>query len=127
MGDSRYDLTDFVVFLPGIMGSTLHQHGEPVWEPSAEGLLRAIGSLGRSLQRLQLPPGIGDSQPDDGVEPVAVMPDLHVVPGLWTAHLGYSKLLNWLESTFGMVRVTASGPPGNLLPVPYDWRLSNRY
>ena len=54
------------------------------------------------------------------------MPDLHVLPGFWTVQLGYERLLSWLESAFGLVRVTAGGPPGNFLPVPYDWRLSNR-
>jgi pimeloyl-ACP methyl ester carboxylesterase len=55
------------------------------------------------------------------------MPDLHVLPGLWTIQVGYERLLGWLESAFGLVRVTAGGPPGNFLPVAYDWRLSNRY
>ena len=35
--------------------------------------------------------------------------------------------MGWLESAFGLVRVTAGGPPGNFLPVAYDWRLSNRF
>jgi pimeloyl-ACP methyl ester carboxylesterase len=52
---------------------------------------------------------------------------LHVLPGLWTVQVGYERLLTWLESAFGLVRVKAGGPPGNFLPVPYDWRLSNRY
>jgi pimeloyl-ACP methyl ester carboxylesterase len=61
------------------------------------------------------------------VEAVAVMPDLHVLPGLWTVQLGYGRVLGWLESAFGLVRVTPGGPPGNFLPVAYDWRLSNRF
>lgn len=127
MNESRYDMSDFVVLLPGILGSTLSQDGKLVWAPSAGAVLRAVRTAGGSLKRLRLPEGIGDDHPGDGVQPVDVMPDLHILPGIWTAHVGYDKLLKWLESTFGMVRVTPDGPVGNLLPVPYDWRLSNRY
>jgi pimeloyl-ACP methyl ester carboxylesterase len=127
MGDARYELRDFVVFLPGIMGSTLSRDGVLVWGPSAGAALRAVRTFGGSVRRLRLPEGVGDEHPRDGVEPVAVMPDLHVLPGFWTVQVGYERLLIWLESAFGLVRVRAGGPPGNLLPVPYDWRVSNRY
>ena len=127
VGDRQCQLADFVVFLPGIMGSTLRQDEGLVWGPSAGSALRAVRTFGGSVQRLRLPDDIGDEHPGDGVEPVAVMPDLHVLPGIWTVQLGYERLLSWLQSTFGLVRVTPDGPPGNFLPVPYDWRLSNRY
>src|SRR5215469_10691226 len=126
-GDTRCEVRDFVVFLPGIMGSTLTRDGVPVWGPSAGAALRAVRTLGGSLKQLRLPEGVGDEHPGDGVEPVAVMPDLHVLPGLWTVQVGYERLMGWLESAFGLVRVRAGGPPGNFLPVAYDWRLSNRY
>lgn len=127
MGTGRDGLRDFVVFVPGIMGSTLSRGGDLVWGPSAEAALRAVRTFGGSLRRLRLPEGVGDEHPGDGVEPVAVMPDLHVLPGIWTVQVGYERVLGWLESAFGLVRVTAGGPPGNFLPVPYDWRLSNRF
>ena len=114
-------------FLPGILGSTLSRDGGLVWGPSAGAVLRVVKTFGGSLKQLRLPDGVGDEHPGDGVEPVAVLPDLHVLPGIWTVQLGYERLLSWLESAFGLVRVTADGPPGNFLPVPYDWRLSNRY
>jgi hypothetical protein len=53
--------------------------------------------------------------------------DIHAIPGLWGAHLGYSKLEDWVGSAAGLTRVTPDGPPGNFLPFPYDWRLSIRY
>jgi pimeloyl-ACP methyl ester carboxylesterase len=127
VGDGRYELRDFVVFLPGIMGSTLSRDGVLVWGPSAGAALRAVRTFAGNQPRLRLPDGVGDGHPGDGVEPVAVMPDLHVLPGIWTVQLGYERLLGWLESAFGLVRVTAGGPPGNFLPVAYDWRLSNPY
>jgi pimeloyl-ACP methyl ester carboxylesterase len=109
------------------MGSTLSRDGALVWGPSAGAALRAVRTFGGSIKQLRLPDGVGDEHPGDRVEPVAVMPDLHVLPGLWTVQLGYERLLGWLESAFGLVRVTAGGPPGNFLPVAYDWRLSNRF
>jgi hypothetical protein len=126
-GNTRYEIRDFVVFLPGIMGSTLSRDGVLVWGPSAGAALRAVRRFGGNQPDLRLPDGVGDEHPGDRVEPVAVMPDLHVLPGVWTIQVGYERLLGWLESAFGLVGVTAEGPPGNFLPVPYDWRLSNRF
>ena len=73
--------TDLVVVLPGILGSTLRQDGRLIWAPSAGSALRAITTFGASLRRLELPAGIGDQHPGDGVEAVGLMPDLHVLPG----------------------------------------------
>ncbi|WP_433291568.1 esterase/lipase family protein [Pseudonocardia sp. CA-142604] len=114
--------TDLVVVLPGIMGSTLKdENGHLVWAPSAGAALRAIRTLGRNLKALQLPSGIGDGHPRDGVEPVALMPDLHAIPGIWTPLTGYDALVRRLE------KLATAGKIGNVLPVAYDWRLSNRY
>lgn len=113
--------TDLVVVLPGIMGSTLRKNNNLVWAPSAGAALHAVFTLGRSLTALQLPPGIGDAHPDDGVEPVDLMPDLHVIPGIWTPITGYDQLLRRLHT------LQNSGKIGHVLPVAYDWRLSNRY
>ncbi|NUT49910.1 MAG: hypothetical protein HOV94_21760 [Saccharothrix sp.] len=112
---------DLVVVVSGILGSTLTHHGTAVWEPSAGAVLRAIGTLGRSLHRLRLPDGIGDDHPDDGVRPVTLMPDIHIVPGLWTPIHGYTVLLHRLN------RLGHHQERGNLLPFAYDWRLSNRH
>ncbi len=57
----------------------------------------------------------------DGVAPGELMPDLHVIPGLWTPVTGYDSLLRRLRS------LREHGRIGGVLPVAYDWRLSNRY
>jgi pimeloyl-ACP methyl ester carboxylesterase len=120
--------TDLVVVVPGILGSTLRQDSHLVWAPSAGAALRAIATFGASIQRLQLPGGIGDEHPRDGVEPVGLMPDLHVLPGIWTPVKGYDVLLKRLRSLgYRDISPDPTAPPGNLLPVGYDWRLSNRY
>jgi hypothetical protein len=119
---------DVVVVLPGIMGSQLRQDGHLVWGPSAGAALRAITTFGRSVSRLQLPYGIGDDHPRDGVEPAGVMPDLHLLPGIWTPVKGYDVLLQRLRALgYRDVSLDPAAPPGNLLPLGYDWRLSNRW
>jgi pimeloyl-ACP methyl ester carboxylesterase len=129
MPDPVYDV---IVLLPGIMGSTLRQHNKMVWAPTVGAAARAVGTFGQSVKALTLPDGLGDDAPSDtaeggGVVPVALFPDIHVIPGFWTAHLGYGKLQAWLQDYFGLTRVTRDGPLGNFLPFPYDWRLSIRY
>lgn len=113
--------SDLVVVLPGIMGSTLKKDNNLVWAPSAGAVLCAVFTLGRSLTELRLPAGVGDAHPNDGVEPVDLMPDLHVIPGIWTPIKGYDQLLRRLRL------LQQSGKIGAVLPVAYDWRLSNRY
>ncbi len=122
-------MRDLVVVLPGILGSTLARNDKPVWAPSAGAVLRAIATVGLSIKKLQLPEGIGDENPNDGVQPVGLMPDLHVLPGVWTANIGYGALLNWLRSKFHLIEASLDDTDrlANFLPIPYDWRLSNRY
>src|ERR671936_587251 len=88
---------DLVVVLPGIMGSTLVKDGREVWSPSAKAVLGAIRSFGGSVRDLALPEKIGDEDPEDGVQPGRLMPDLHFLPGLWSANLGYDVLLGRLR------------------------------
>ncbi|HEX5493518.1 MAG TPA: hypothetical protein VFX70_02955 [Mycobacteriales bacterium] len=119
--------TDLVVVLPGILGSTLRHHGKLVWAPSGGSVLRAVATFGRSVTDLRLPDGIGDDHPGDGVEPDGLMPDLHVLPGLWTPVKGYDRLLDRLPTLGYHETAGPDAPAGNLLPVAYDWRLSIRY
>jgi pimeloyl-ACP methyl ester carboxylesterase len=113
--------TDLVAVLPGITGSTLKHNGKPVWDPSAGAIVRAIRTLGRSLKQLQVPKCIGDDHPNDGVEPVALMPYVHGIPGICAPIQGYTSLLERLEAMQRAEKI------GKVLPFPYDWRLSNRY
>lgn len=122
-------INDLVVILPGIMGSTLAKRGKLVWAPSAGAVLKAITTFGRSIKEMTLPQGIGDDHPADGVEPVSLMPDLHVLPGIWSVNIGYGVLLDYLRTRFHFIEPSPVHPGRipNFLPVAYDWRLSNRY
>ncbi|MEU3777491.1 hypothetical protein AB0F11_30715 [Streptomyces sp. NPDC032472] len=119
---ARTRVVDLVVVLPGIMGSRLADaDGRPVWDLSGGALWRGLRTLGGSLNRLRLPKDLGDAHPGDGIVPVGLMPDLHAIPGIWQPVDGYTDLLTWLERNFTV------SPGENLLPFPYDWRLSCRY
>lgn len=115
---------DVVVVLPGITGSTLYLHGKPVWEPSVQAIINAIASFGHNVKALTLH-DVGDQAANDGVEARALIHDLHNLPGVWSPIRGYNQLVDRLKS-MGYREPTADAP-GNLLAIPYDWRLSCRY
>ncbi len=125
----RRPCRDVVVVVPGIMGSALALDGTPVWALSGAALLRGLRTFGRSITELQLPSDVGNGHPGDGVEPIGLMNDLHVIPGVWHPVDGYSGLLRWLEQNFTFTRYDETRPaePANLVAFGYDWRLSNRY
>jgi pimeloyl-ACP methyl ester carboxylesterase len=116
-------MVDVVVVIPGITGSVLARNGD-VWALSGSAFASGLFSLGRSLQHLKLPGGIGDDEPDDGVVATGLMPDLHVLPRAWSPIKGYSGLMKDLRDQLGLTEPT-EGIPGNLIAFPYDWRLSN--
>ena len=60
-------IDELVVVIPGVTGSVLARGDAPVWGPSGGALLRALRSFGRSVTSLELPNGIGDEDPKDGV------------------------------------------------------------
>lgn len=123
-------LHDVVVVLPGIMGSVLVDAAHrPVWSTTAGVLAGGLLSRGRLVQALQLPAGIGDAHPDDGIVASALIPDLHVIPGIWSVNLGYDHLRKALAERFDLVSLhhASAERPANYVEFAYDWRLSNRY
>jgi len=105
------------------MGSTLGQttatkraKDNLLWAVSGGAAVKAARNLLGRAPRLALPDGIGDDHPGDNVEPVGLMPDLHVIPGLWTPIRGYDQLLKLLNRLG--YQHQPSIPPANLLPLP---------
>jgi pimeloyl-ACP methyl ester carboxylesterase len=111
---------DVVVLLPGILGSVLQKDGEDVWAPSADAVLGGLLSLGDSLKDLALK---GDSPTEeslgDGVTAPRLVPDVHLIPGLWKID-GYSKTVDSMLAYFDLTRGK------NFFEFPYDWRRDNR-
>jgi pimeloyl-ACP methyl ester carboxylesterase len=109
-------MKDVVVLLPGITGSVLQKDGKDVWAFTKGAAFRALVSLGESVQDLALD---GDD-PDlddlgDGVTAARLMPDIHLIPGLWKID-GYGKIAETLLEYFDLV------PEQNYFEFPYDWR-----
>lgn len=116
----RKQMGDVVVMLPGIIGSVLQRDGNDVWAPTAGAAVNALFSLGKDIKSLALkddPPDVDDL--GDGVVATRVMPDIHLIPGLWKID-GYSKLKSYVMKTFD-VKVGE-----NLFEFAYDWRRDNR-
>ncbi len=122
------EVTDVIVVIPGIMGSALAKNGKTVWDSKPGFIIPELIRLGRDIKKLELPPGIGDGKPKDGVEPVGLLYDFHVIPGIAKPITGYTSIVNWLKREFRLTPTSATDPtPGNLWLFAYDWRLSNRY
>jgi pimeloyl-ACP methyl ester carboxylesterase len=118
----RQNLGDVVVLLPGITGSVLkNREGKVVWGYSAASIATALFSGGANIRKqLALP----DDDPErddieDGIEASALMPDLHIIPGLWKID-GYSAIADMLLSSFTLTEGQ------NFFRFPYDWRRDNR-
>jgi pimeloyl-ACP methyl ester carboxylesterase len=113
-------MPDVIVLLPGITGSVLARGGRDVWAVTGGSAWRALASLGHSITDLALtedPPDADDL--GDGVTAPRVMPDVHLIPGLWTID-GYGAIAARIQET---LEVT---PGRNFFEFPYDWRRDNR-
>ncbi len=103
---------DVIVLLPGILGSVLARDGKDVWAVNDGAALQAVLSLGNSIKHLALdddPPDVEDL--GDGVTAPRLMPDVHLIPGLWKID-GYGKV----ETVAG--RDVRAREGEELLPVP---------
>jgi len=116
---ARQKMGDVIVLLPGILGSVLERDGQEVWAPTPGAALRALWTLGRSIRGLRLESDPIDVDDLDGVVATRLMPDVHIIPGLWSID-GYSAISAMITSTFDAV------PGKTFIPFPYDWRRDNR-
>ena len=112
---------DVVVLLPGISSSALAKDGREVRGASTEAIFRAVTSRADSIRSLMLSaeddPNLDDL--GDGVVATRVIPDLHLIPGLWKID-GYSRTRSDIVARLGL-------EPGlNFFELPYDWRRDNR-
>jgi pimeloyl-ACP methyl ester carboxylesterase len=112
---------DVMVLLPGITGSVLSKNGEIVWGYSAGSIGKTLLTLGGTMERaLALPhddPDVDDLE--DGIVADALMPDLHLLPGVWKID-GYGKIADAISAGF---EVTEGK---NFFRFPYDWRRHNK-
>ena len=113
-------VSDVIIFLPGISGSVLRKDGKTLWGTDLGGVWGMLTSGGDSIRSLALTHGDDPSADDiDGIEATALVPDLHLIPGLWKID-GYTKVSKHL------VRELTLKPGENFFEFPYDWRRDNR-
>ena len=114
-------MPDVVVLLPGITGSELKKDGHVIWGWSGRVLARNLLTLGQdSVNTLW----VGQDSPvdeflDDKVVASRLLPDLHMLPGIWKID-GYGAVADFITSEFRAVENE------NFFPFPYDWRRDNR-
>jgi pimeloyl-ACP methyl ester carboxylesterase len=116
----RKAMKDVIVLLPGITGSVLQKDGHDVWAVSAKAAMQAILTLGHDIKDLRLtedPSDVDDL--GDGVTAPRVVPDIHLIPGLWKID-GYSKIATSIKAGFDVEEGR------NYFEFPYDWRRDNR-
>jgi pimeloyl-ACP methyl ester carboxylesterase len=107
------------VLVPGILGSVLERDGEDVWAFSPGAIWRGLISLGANVRDLQV---VADDPLEtdlDGVTATRLMPDIHLVPGLWKID-GYTTIRRTLQRRLDLVEGE------NWFELPYDWRRDNR-
>ncbi|HET9441982.1 MAG TPA: hypothetical protein VFO65_01595 [Acidimicrobiales bacterium] len=117
---AKHPMGDVIVLLPGILGSVLERDGEEVWAPTPGAAWRALRSLGRNVKALRLTDDpVDEDVLDDGVTATRLVPDVHLVPGLWGID-GYSGIRRMILDSFDVV------PGVTYLEHAYDWRRDNR-
>ena len=105
-------VSDVIVLLPGITGSVLQKDGKDVWAISGGAAVQALTSLGKSIKRLELDGDDPDADDlGDGVTAPRVIPDAHLIPGLWKID-GYGKVSQTIRKEFDVT------PGRQLLRVP---------
>lgn len=106
---------DLVILLPGITGSVLtNKKGKEIWAPTSGVLWRAITSMGRSIEDLEL----ASDDTDDGVTATRLVPDVTIVPGLVKID-GYTRISEYLCAKLELTEGR------NFRHFPYDWRRDN--
>jgi hypothetical protein len=131
---ARHRMRDVVVLLPGITGSVLAVRrsdgsSRDVWNLSGEALWSFLKSRGHELTALELAghdPFAADG-PETDVVATSVIAGFHGLFGVAKVN-GYRVLLDAIGDRFDVVPGKwGQVQPANLLPFPYDWRLSNRF
>ena len=117
----RQAMPDIIVLLPGIVGSVLKKNGKVVWGYSSSSIATALITQGESIVK-ELAMAHDDPEADDLGDNIiadALMPDLHLLPGIWKID-GYSKCADAIKTSFEVTEGI------NFFQFPYDWRRDNR-
>ena len=114
-------MQDVIVMVPGIMGTTLRQNGRAAWAYSGRTAATTLLTQGRWMNEALALSGEDPLVDDlgDGVSVGGLMPDLHLLPGLWKID-GYRAVRRRLVDDFDL-KIGF-----NYIEFGYDWRRDNR-
>ncbi|MFF5297530.1 esterase/lipase family protein [Paractinoplanes globisporus] len=113
------DVTDLVVVVPGILGSSLTKDGAEVWGTGLRRLLTNVATFGRVVKKgLAIPAGTDPDDPRDGVRASGLITGFTVIPGLLGTDF-YDSLKKNLRKDLQLAEK-------QLQEFAYDWRLSSR-
>lgn len=117
----RSPMSDVIVLLPGITGSALRKDGKVVWGFSGGAVGSALFSRGKAMREKLTLSGDDPDVDDlgDGVTATELIPDLHLLPGLWKID-GYTRVAKVIQDRFDV----REGE--NFFLFAYDWRRDNR-
>jgi len=117
----RTKMPHVIVLLPGITGSVLTKNGDVVWGYSAPTAVKSLFTNGAYISKALALPHDDPTADDlgDGVVATGLMPDLHLLPGIWKID-GYTKVADGIQATFDVTEGK------NFFRFPYDWRRDNR-
>jgi pimeloyl-ACP methyl ester carboxylesterase len=127
---NKTPMKDMIIILPGILGSVLKKDGKDLWAPSGKAIWNVLTNTEKTIQNLTL----GQDSPDasdlgDGVVATAMIPDVHLIPGLWKID-GYTQTAKIITDNFdvkiGNIYNDPDDKAANLYAFPYDWRRDNR-
>lgn len=118
---------DVVVFVPGIGGSILVREGKAIWGSGGAATFRVASQLVGAVKGLRLDAELKAGPARDGVESVGLLPDLHLIPGLWSVGPNYTSVFRWLQTRLGADTIGGIDGGGSLHAFHYDWRLSSRH
>jgi hypothetical protein len=104
----KIPMGDFIVLLPGIMGSVLQKDNKDLFALSWGAAWRALTSGAGSLQKMLLDGDDPDGKDlGDGITAPRLMSDAHLIPGFFKID-GYTAISEFITNNFDVVRGVVS-------------------
>lgn len=124
---ARLPMTDVVIVLPGIGGSTLSDRDGAVFAASAGSIWRAVRHRQDLLEKLAGDDSLDDPDAPQPITPAGLIGLPVAVPGFGGV-TAYRRLRRRLMETFALTMgdPDGGGPPANYFEFAYDWRRDNR-
>lgn len=127
---TKTPMKDMIIILPGITGSILQKDGKDIWAVSGQTIWQLLTNASEMIDDLTLKADdVHADVASDGVRPVGIMQDVHLLPGLVKVD-GYTRTAKMVTDNFEVTKGDIYNDPddqaANFYEFPYDWRRDNR-